>query len=369
MEALSASVFLPTFPDSHSIQPAASLRISLLSSPKTTLVAAASRQLSAEGEDDQQIPFHNVFDFVPQEASSSSYPGASSETYSKEELNKKSDVASSRTDKRASLFRTPISGGVQSATCVHDLPRPPLAVRNLMEQARFAHMSTVMSRMHQRSEGYPFGSLVDFVSDAMGHPIFSFSQLGMHTRNLLANPRCTLVVQIPGWSGLSNARVTIFGDVFPLPEDQQEWAHKQYITKHQQAPLQQWGNFYYFRMQNIRDIYFIGGFGTVAWVNVKEYEGLQPDDIAVDGSEQNLKELNVMFSKPLRELLSLEGEVDDVSLISIDSKGTDIRVRQGAEFNIQRLVFEEWQGIKTVVEAKAALWKLIKRGGVYTVHK
>lgn len=27
--------------------------------------------------------------------------------------------------------------------------------------------------------------------------------------------------QIPGWSGLSNARVTIFGDVYPLPENQQ----------------------------------------------------------------------------------------------------------------------------------------------------
>lgn len=35
---------------------------------------------------------------------------------------------------RAGLFRTPISGGVQSATSVHDLPRPALAVRNLMEQ-------------------------------------------------------------------------------------------------------------------------------------------------------------------------------------------------------------------------------------------
>lgn len=32
----------------------------------------------------------------------------------------------------------------------------------------------------------------------------------------------------------------------------QEWAHKQYIAKHQQGPSQQWGNFYYFRMQNIR---------------------------------------------------------------------------------------------------------------------
>lgn len=37
------------------------------------------------------------------------------------------------------------------------------------------------------------------------------------------------------------------------------------------------------------DIYFIGGFGTVAWVDVKEYEALQPDKIAVDGGEQSLK--------------------------------------------------------------------------------
>lgn len=37
------------------------------------------------------------------------------------------------------------------------------------------------------------------------------------------------------------------------------------------------------------DIYFIGGFGTVAWVDVEEYESLKPDKIAVDGGEQNLK--------------------------------------------------------------------------------
>ena len=28
-------------------------------------------------------------------------------------------------------------------------------------------------------------------------PIFSFSPLAIHTRNLLADPRCTLVVQVP----------------------------------------------------------------------------------------------------------------------------------------------------------------------------
>ncbi|XP_048593514.1 uncharacterized protein BNAA01G25330D isoform X2 [Brassica napus] len=261
---------------------------------------------------------------------------------------------------RAVLYRTPISGGVQNATSAHALPPPALAVRNLLEQARFAHLCTVMSKMHHRREGYPFGSLVDFASDRMGHPIFLFSPLAIHTRNLLAEPRCSLVVQIPGWSGLSNARVTLFGDVYPLSEDEQEWAHKQYSAKHHHGPSEQWVNFHYFRMHNISDIYFIGGFGTVAWVDVKEYEALQPDKIAVDGGEQNLKELNAIFSKPLRELLSIESEVDDAALISIDSKGIDVRVRQGAQFNIQRLAFEEGHGVETLEEAKAALWKVME---------
>lgn len=38
-----------------------------------------------------------------------------------------------------------------------------------------------------------------------------------------------------------------------------------------------------------------------------------------------------MFSKPLKELLSEEAEIDDAALISIDSKGVDVRVRQGAQ--------------------------------------
>lgn len=269
---------------------------------------------------------------------------------------------SGKSGSRAGLFRTPISGGVQSATSAHGLPRPALAVRNLMEQARFAHLCTVMSRMHHRRAGYPFGSLVDFAPDPMGHPIFSLSPLAIHTRNLLADPRCTLVVQIPGWSGLSNARVTIFGDIVPLPDDQQEWARQQYISKHQQWASQQWGNFYYYRMQNISDIYFIGGFGTVQWVDVKEYESLQPDKIAADGGEQNLKELNAIFSKPLRKILSTEGEIDDAALISIDSKGTDVRVRQGAQFNIQRLSFEVEKSVETLEEAKRALQGIINRG-------
>eukprot|EP00252_Welwitschia_mirabilis_P026304 TRINITY_DN8572_c0_g2_i3.p1 TRINITY_DN8572_c0_g2~~TRINITY_DN8572_c0_g2_i3.p1 ORF type:complete len:123 (-),score=28.51 TRINITY_DN8572_c0_g2_i3:335-703(-) len=114
-------------------------------------------------------------------------------------------------------------------------------------------------------------------------------------------------------------------------------------------------------MELISDVYFIGGFGTVAWVDVNEYETVQPDKITVNAVEQNLKELNAIFSNPLRELLSAETDVDDVSLISIDSRGTDIRVRQGAQFNVQRLSFESGRKVETLEEAKLALQNLIDR--------
>ena len=46
-------------------------------------------------------------------------------------------------------------------------------------------------------------------------------------------------------------------------------------------------------LTNYSDIYFIGGFGTVSWIDVKEYETIQPDKIAVDGGDlQSLKVTN-----------------------------------------------------------------------------
>ncbi|XP_018489154.1 uncharacterized protein LOC108859744 isoform X2 [Raphanus sativus] len=374
MEALSTSAHISSVPEIKPLFKSSSQSSCWLhSSPAKRIPKLRTRDGSTHGLRIQAL-LHNDHDQTPSEGEdnlaekSSEFNFFPGDIFSLSQLESVIDVETSLAvpqgagGNRAGLFRTPISGGVQNATSAHALPRPALAVRNLLEQARFAHLCTMMSKMHHRREGYPFGSLVDFAPDRMGHPIFLLSPLAIHTRNLLAEPRCSLVVQMPGWSCLSNARVTLFGDVYPLSDDEQEWAHKQYIAKHQHGTSEQWGNFHYFRMHNISDIYFIGGFGTVAWVDVKEYEALQPDKIAVDGGEQNLKELNAIFSKPLRELLSsAESEVDDAALISIDSKGIDVRVRQGAQFNIQRLAFEEGHGVETLEEAKAALWKVIEK--------
>jgi hypothetical protein len=92
--------------------------------------------------------------------------------------------------KTTGLRRAPLSGGVKTATNKYDLPSPAVAVRNLVEQAQFAHLCTVMSTMHHRRGGYPFGTLVDFASDGAGYPIFCLSPLAIHARNLIEDPRC-----------------------------------------------------------------------------------------------------------------------------------------------------------------------------------
>lgn len=41
-----------------------------------------------------------------------------------------------------------------------------------------------------------------------------------------------------------------------------------------------------------------------------------------------------MFSKQLKDILSTKVEIDDAAFISVDSKGTTVRVRQGAQVQV-----------------------------------
>ena len=45
--------------------------------------------------------------------------------------------------------------------------------------------------------GYPTGSVVQFAADDRGRPIFAFSSLSGHTRDLRSDPRCSLTVSSP----------------------------------------------------------------------------------------------------------------------------------------------------------------------------
>eukprot|EP01024_Parvocaulis_polyphysoides_P038154 TRINITY_DN3416_c0_g3_i3.p2 TRINITY_DN3416_c0_g3~~TRINITY_DN3416_c0_g3_i3.p2 ORF type:complete len:190 (-),score=32.08 TRINITY_DN3416_c0_g3_i3:136-663(-) len=166
---------------------------------------------------------------------------------------------------------------------------------------------------------------------------------------------------MPGWTGLANARVTIFGAVYQLPDELRQSACEMFDTKHKTLRNETWvaGNSLYFRMHHIQDIYFVGGFGTVQWVEVQEYLKSVPDQIVTGDVYTTLNVLNDRYSEDLKKALQ-EGKdeegakpIDDVVFISIDARGADVRVRVGNDFQVQRIGFQRI--VQNLSEASQAM--------------
>ena len=69
-------------------------------------------------------------------------------------------------------------------------------------------------------EGYPFASSLPYALDGACRPLFLISGLAEHTRNLLADPRASLLVLEGEGGRLDQARVTLLGRVLPVTPDE-----------------------------------------------------------------------------------------------------------------------------------------------------
>ena len=80
--------------------------------------------------------------------------------------------------------------------------------RNLLRRARTATLGTLNA-----DDGIPYASLVNVATDVRGWPLILVSTLAWHTRNLLADPRASLMVaEVPATGdALTGPRVTVMG--------------------------------------------------------------------------------------------------------------------------------------------------------------
>src|SRR5690348_16799822 len=98
-----------------------------------------------------------------------------------------------------------------SGTPGPDVPEPTLAERSrtLVSIGRIGALST----HSQQWTGYPFASMMPYASDDAGRPVIFVSSMAMHTRNLTADMRASLLVTQPDAAAdpLAAARVTLVG--------------------------------------------------------------------------------------------------------------------------------------------------------------
>lgn len=151
-------------------------------------------------------------------------------------------------------------------------PEPSLAERakTLLSRERIGSLST----MSQKHQGWPFGSMMPYALDAHGAPVFFISTMAMHTKNLVAEPRASLMVADASAGGdpLGAARVTVMGRVLRVPQEERASLRDLYLARHPTA--REWmdfGDFAFYRME-IVEIYYVGGFGVMGWVTAGDYQ-------------------------------------------------------------------------------------------------
>jgi hypothetical protein len=114
--------------------------------------------------------------------------------------------------------------------------RQPFAeeCRSLVALSRYGVLSTIS--IAKDVEGFPSGSIVGY-ADATedGAPIFVFSTMSGHTRDVMADGRASLTVTAPGFEGAADARVCLTGVVRKVPEAAVPAARDRYLARHPDA--------------------------------------------------------------------------------------------------------------------------------------
>src|SRR3989475_8746583 len=139
------------------------------------------------------------------------------------------------------------------------VPEPTFAerARTLVYLGRMGSLST----LSRTQPGFPFGSVMPYGLDDHGRPIFLISTMAMHTQNLQADSRASLLVtQEDAGDPLGASRVTLVGNVLPLPDAEVAEARKLYLARY--ANSKYWVDFedFSFYLMNVVDVYYVGGF-------------------------------------------------------------------------------------------------------------
>src|SRR3979490_1228386 len=115
--------------------------------------------------------------------------------------------------------------------------KPAVAEPTYAERARtLAYVGRIgsLSTLSRKQPGFPFGSVMPFGLDDHGRPILLISTMAMHTQNLQADPRASLLVTQEDTDGepLGAARITLVGNVLPVPDAEVAEARKLYLARH-----------------------------------------------------------------------------------------------------------------------------------------
>ena len=249
--------------------------------------------------------------------------------------------------------------GPGSASHQPAVPEPSFSerARTLVYLGRVGSLST----LSHKQPGFPFGSVMPYGLDDKGSPIFLISTMAMHTQNLQADPRASLLVTQPEADGdpLGSSRVTLLGNVRPIPESDVAEARKLYLARYDKSKY--WVDFedFSFYGMDVVDVYYVGGFGVMGWVSASEYTRTQPDPLA-DAATEIIQHMNADHQDALILLARASGiESVEATMTAVDRLGFHMRLKTADGMRGARIAF--LQEVNSPAETREVFIEMVKQ--------
>jgi hypothetical protein len=182
--------------------------------------------------------------------------------------------------------------------------------------------------------------------------------MAMHTQNLQAEARASLLVTQESTDGepLGASRVTVVGNVLPVPKTELAEARKLYLERH--ANSRYWVDFedFSFYRMDVIDVYYVGGFGVMGWVSASDYGSSQPDPLA-DATAEIIQHMNADHKDALVLLARTFARIEstEATMTAVDRLGFHVRLKtpdgmRGARIAFLREISNSAETRKVLVE-------------------
>ena len=136
---------------------------------------------------------------------------------------------------------------------------PSGLAKSLLRRNRQGALATLMA-----GTGDPYCSLVNVASHPDGSPILLISRLAVHTKNLLADDRVSLMLdERAAGDPLEGARIMVAGKAIEAGEDDRATLRRRYLAAHPSAAaFVDFKDFSFFRVQPA-GAHLVAGFGRI----------------------------------------------------------------------------------------------------------
>jgi putative heme iron utilization protein len=213
-----------------------------------------------------------------------------------------------------------------------------------------AHRYGALCTLSKKFDGHPFGSITPYLVDHDGSLLILISTLAEHTKNILADPRVSLITHSQDDPQIqAQGRVTVLGEARSVAEREQ--AGKRYLRYFPEAQAYlQMHDFSFYRIQPLA-IRFIGGFGNIHWVKAEAYAA--PSCPLIGQEDGIIAHMNADHRESMQHYCQHFHRlgVKAVEMLGIDCDGFDVRADDRVlRFDFPGPVLDAQQARQALVE-------------------